>query len=384
MTASQSLAIVFTLAVFPTPVPVIFGPSSICEGDTAVLDAGVVGAAYRWTGPGGTSADTLRWLTGRLSGVYDVTVTSADGCTGTASHALLVHPLPAKPVVTRNGNVLRSTPAQSHQWYLNGSEIPGSIADSVRITVTGLYTVRITGTNGCSAMSDPYEVLDTQSATAVLSLPDIEAAPGERITVPIRIDSWSNPGGVPVDGFSATLIAHRDLLYPIDGTPAGIVQGSERVVPVQISPADTTGKLAALRFLVMLGPVDTTSLRLEGAAFGPGRVIVRAVPGRLRVAICREGGERLFDATGRVELLQNRPNPFNAMTSIDYETIERGTTRLEVLDMLGRTVAVLVDGIFEPGRYRVSFDASSLASGSYLCVLRTPSVVLSRLMQVAK
>jgi hypothetical protein len=40
--------------------------------------------------------------------------------------------------------------------------------------------------------------------------------------------------------------------------------------------------------------------------------------------------------------------------------------RLSVYDLLGREVAVLVNGVQTPGEHRVTFDARSLASGVYL------------------
>ena len=95
------------------------------------------------------------------------------------------------------------------------------------------------------------------------------------------------------------------------------------------------------------------------------------VDGLLRMDICREGGERLFDATGRISLEPNHPNPFNSITQLTYETIEKGRTELYILDMLGRRVATLVDTEREPGRYRVYFDAGALPSGVYIAVLRT-------------
>ena len=85
-----------------------------------------------------------------------------------------------------------------------------------------------------------------------------------------------------------------------------------------------------------------------------------------------------------MELQQNRPNPFNAMTAIEYEVIEAGETELSVLDLLGRSVALLFAGVPEPGRYRINFDASSLASGMYLAVLKTPTNVLTRVIVAVK
>ncbi len=67
-----------------------------------------------------------------------------------------------------------------------------------------------------------------------------------------------------------------------------------------------------------------------------------------------------------IELDQNYPNPFNPVTTITYRIGEPGDVRLEVFDLLGRRVGLLVDQPHTAGAYRVSFDASGLASGVYL------------------
>ena len=65
-------------------------------------------------------------------------------------------------------------------------------------------------------------------------------------------------------------------------------------------------------------------------------------------------------------LEQNYPNPFNPATHIRYAVPQASPVRLEVFDMLGRLVAVLVDEQKAAGTYEVVFDASSLSSGVYL------------------
>jgi choice-of-anchor B domain-containing protein len=72
-------------------------------------------------------------------------------------------------------------------------------------------------------------------------------------------------------------------------------------------------------------------------------------------------------------LLQNYPNPFNGETQIAYSVPGRGGSvpvSLVVVDMLGRTIATIVDGMQPPGDHRVGFVASSLPSGVYLYRLR--------------
>jgi len=64
-------------------------------------------------------------------------------------------------------------------------------------------------------------------------------------------------------------------------------------------------------------------------------------------------------------LLQNYPNPFNPTTRIQFTIVNRGLTRVNVFDLLGREVARLVNEVKEPGRYTVEFNGSNLSSGVY-------------------
>lgn len=63
-------------------------------------------------------------------------------------------------------------------------------------------------------------------------------------------------------------------------------------------------------------------------------------------------------------LSQNYPNPFNPSTVIRYGIPERSLVKVEVFDMLGRRIAVLVDGVQEAKYYEVLWDAA-VPSGIY-------------------
>lgn len=70
-------------------------------------------------------------------------------------------------------------------------------------------------------------------------------------------------------------------------------------------------------------------------------------------------------------LAPNYPNPFNPSTTVAYDLPEDGQTTLEIFDMLGRRVEVLVDEHQEAGSYEVRFDATGLPSGRYIYRLRS-------------
>ena len=89
---------------------------------------------------------------------------------------------------------------------------------------------------------------------------------------------------------------------------------------------------------------------------------------------------------------QNYPNPFNPTTSIRYSigvvssqsSVASNNVRLVVYDMLGREVAVLVNGPQEPGFHTATWDASGVASGVYLYRLTAGSFIQTRKMVMVK
>ncbi|MBI5661945.1 MAG: T9SS type A sorting domain-containing protein [Ignavibacterium album] len=85
-------------------------------------------------------------------------------------------------------------------------------------------------------------------------------------------------------------------------------------------------------------------------------------------------------------LEQNYPNPFNPITTIEYVIPNgvRDLVTLKVYDILGNEVATLVNEYRESGRYKIEFDANSLASGVYIYKLTAGSFVSNRKMLLIK
>ncbi len=64
-------------------------------------------------------------------------------------------------------------------------------------------------------------------------------------------------------------------------------------------------------------------------------------------------------------LSQNYPNPFNPSTTIHYSIPEQSNVTLEIFDILGRRVKILVDEHKNAGNYKIEFKSQNLSGGIY-------------------
>ena len=94
--------------------------------------------------------------------------------------------------------------------------------------------------------------------------------------------------------------------------------------------------------------------------------------------------QELSEIPTKFVLYQNYPNPFNPTSSISFAVPTESFIRLSIFDLLGQEVKVLVNRVYSPGNYRISFDASKLNSGIYIYRLETNNFVSSKKMIVLK
>lgn len=75
------------------------------------------------------------------------------------------------------------------------------------------------------------------------------------------------------------------------------------------------------------------------------------------------------------KLEQNFPNPFNPITYIKFDLPEISVVKLEVFNILGERVAVLINKEMNSGFHKIQFNGNSLSSGIYLYRIITNNFV---------
>lgn len=151
-TATKSVSI----TVNSIPVASISGATTGCGSVTLTASGGVT---YLWNGGTTPNAATNTFTT---SGTYSVRVTNASGCSTNMSKSVTVNPLPVATVIgstTGCGSViLTANGGISYLW--DGGTAPTSARDS--FLTSGIYSVRVTGANGCTTSISKTVTVNTQ------------------------------------------------------------------------------------------------------------------------------------------------------------------------------------------------------------------------------
>jgi len=84
------------------------------------------------------------------------------------------------------------------------------------------------------------------------------------------------------------------------------------------------------------------------------------------------------------ELSQNYPNPFNPSTTIRFSIPEKGNVKLIIYNILGETVATLLNEAKEAGVHTISYNAAELKSGIYFYKLESGNFLQVKKMNLVR
>lgn len=139
-----------TIAVVAKPTVLINGLNNstitICQNEAASLYASA-GASYQWSNGMSTNP-----IFANSAGTYSVTVTNQNGCSSSASVAIVTNPLPVA-TITENTAICQGQTATLSATYNSSYTYnwsTGSNANSITASTAGTYTVSVTNANGCS------------------------------------------------------------------------------------------------------------------------------------------------------------------------------------------------------------------------------------------
>ncbi len=159
-----------SVVISPDLVVNIGSNSPVCVGSTLNLTS-MPGGSYQWTGPASFSSSDENPSINNVSlinaGTYTVTVTNAQGCSGSASINVIIN---SNPVVNLGPD---TTLCNTQTLLLDAGNAganfvwnDGSFNQTLLVSAAGTYTVTVTDGNGCSSSDEitvtyqPFPVVD--------------------------------------------------------------------------------------------------------------------------------------------------------------------------------------------------------------------------------
>lgn len=185
------------------------------------------------------------------------------------------------------------------------------------------------------------------------------------------------PYGITVDANGTLWVAGVDSTrrwvkgFKVDGINAE---------PLYDLPSKNSLDVADPNGAPMMGPSDVALTKNMSYAYVADR-FARAVFRFKNLAVgVKNPNHRPVD----FELAQNYPNPFNPSTLVSFTLPSPSYVKLTVTDLLGREVAVLIDGDRAAGKHVEVFNAAGLPSGIYFYSIITPEATVTKKMMLLK
>ncbi len=364
---------------------------SICPGEIAELQGnyslGESPYSVSWFPTNGLSNPTKLKTEVNIdtSQTYYFIVKDGLGCIYVDSVFVEVYPLPKTKIHSNKPDLI--CPCDSITFYIEDDYhcrwSTGETSKSITLNQAGNYFLTITDDYGCS--SSFSKSFDFYSSEISIMLDQKSAAPGEKVVFPINLEVLKNIIECGYTDFKAKVKYNKTLLLPSGSTPTGRTYGNTQEIEFNINAADLSAN--RLEFIAALGDSECTDIEFDVFAFNSEceDIKIHSKNGRFCLnGICKEAGKRLIKVGGKLNLMQNYPNPFTYETTIKFTLIENGATKLYLANILGQNIRTIFDGYCIAGDYEKIISAAGLPAATYFLVLQTPINSLRQRIEIIR
>ena len=231
-----------------------------------------------------------------------------------------------------------------------------------------------------------------------VQLPDTVAAVGDTLLIPLSITTPL--GGAVISSqfevsYDTSLIKGLEVI--IDGVTLPDSAGwklefniSAGRISVGMAGADSLigiGVLSYLKFVVNESavPNQSSELKIDTMLFNQGSPVAVIQNGSVSViAVDIDEKDGTNGLVRSFSLSQNYPNPFNPETAIRYSIPKAEEVSLVVYNLIGEEVTHLIGETQRAGYYKVTWDASNVASGIYFYRLQAGNFIQTMKMILLK
>jgi hypothetical protein len=219
------------------------------------------------------------------------------------------------------------------------------------------------------------------AAAGIANMSDIQAIPGQSVEVPLLLANGNNIYSFEGNfAYDENLLEFTSLQWPV--SVVSFVKefkhsgGRIYIAAAGVNKLDNLqgAQIAVLRFKVKPGAATAiTEVNLEKLRLNENPVVLNAASSVISITTGVENGS---DTPTEYSLSQNYPNPFNPSTTISFALPQEGRAVLELYDIMGERIAILVDEYRQAGYHYYTLNTSEitgLTSGIYFYRLRSGS-----------
>lgn len=258
-----------------------------------------------------------------------------------------------------------------------------------------------------SSVTVPVVLICREPINDTLRIGSAQTSVGQSVGIDVTVMNTDSLSGIvlPLKADS-TLMRYDSVILA-----AGLPSGAQAIMEIDSTSANavisitfvSSGPLAPGRQMacrIWASGVGAGLAVIDSGGSVDGSVVFITTSGAFRSPVFQSGELTVDEATDATEeaypglpteysLAQNYPNPFNSSTVIAFDLPAAGHALLEVFNVLGQRIAVLIDHKLPVGRQQAVWGGLSdrgavLTSGVYFYRLRSGSVSMVRKMILLK
>lgn len=334
----------------------ISNTTEICAGGSVVYtDQSYHNVSSRtWSFPGGspsTSTEAMPTVTYATGGSYPVTLTVSDGAasiTATRQNVISVLDVPGRPVPFSESFETATQPADIG-WRVNNPDGDNGYTISNAAAFTGTKSIRLLNTAGMAGRIDQLftPTMDLSGATEInLSFRYAYARRTATSADQLRVFVSNNCG--------QTWSLRGQLFATSDLNTGGVVTGN--FVPngpsqwgyKEITTINSTFHVSNMRIRFDFGSEGGNNFYLDD-------ININGMP----VGLAEYDGVEAMD-------MRVVPNPVGTTADLLISLERTEQTRIELLDVLGRTLNLIHDGTMVTGDHRIALPMGNVPPGVYI------------------
>ena len=296
------------------------------------------------------------------------------------------------------GNIPETMSGSDRVLHITGKSVRNhnsfQVIDTLRLLVTDgnvdstILNIEKTVSNKRNvAFNEDDGLFRLIEASAKLYTKFYEKSPGEEF----ELEIWQSDA-VNLSSFHGSITTEvRCNPFVLEGVGLDdTLENGDRYVKltgIPINNSESPQMLKSFKFRPMLGPVDSTYLKLANSRSENGMIKFDTVDGMLKLKVCidADGTKRLFDPNGGTALIEAvNPNPTSGITEIKFTLSEPGLTNIWLSNVLGDKILNVANDDMKPGNKTLYFDANDLPDGVYFVIMQTPTQLFKKRFNIIK